>query len=144
MKKCPRCEHVKDDSEFAIRNRLMRDGITRKQYLEPKCKLCKSELRREWGKQNPDKVRKYNTGAHKNYLTAKRRAMLKNATPIWADMDKIRKLYVEAKEIENLTGNKHEVDHIIPLQGKLVCGLHVEYNMQVIPAEENRRKSNLY
>ncbi len=142
MKKCPRCNLVKEDSDFAIRNRLMRDGVTRKQYLEPKCKKCKAELRREWGSKNPDKVRKHNIGAHKNFLTAKRRALLKNATPCWADMDKIRQLYIEAKSIEDLTGNKHEVDHVIPLQGRTVCGLHVEYNMQVIPAEINRRKSN--
>jgi 5-methylcytosine-specific restriction endonuclease McrA len=37
---------------------------------------------------------------------------------------------------------KHEVDHIVPLKSPLVCGLHVEHNLQVIPATQNRRKHN--
>ena len=40
------------------------------------------------------------------------------------------------------TGIKHEVDHIIPLQSPFVCGLHVEYNLQVITAKMNRSKGN--
>lgn len=65
-----------------------------------------------------------------------------NATPAWADRDRIAAVYVEAQRLSELTGNPHEVDHIVPLQSRLVCGLHVEHNLQVIPASINRSKSN--
>lgn len=100
--------------------------------------------RKEWGESNPEKVKKYNTGPDKNFLTAKRRAKIKNATPSWADIGAIRSLYHKAKEVSEITGTPHEVDHVVPLQCKYVSGLHVEYNMQVIPAVDNRKKSNSF
>lgn len=57
--------------------------------------------------------------------------------PQWADMDAIREIYVNRPE-------GYHVDHIIPLRGKLVSGLHVEYNLQYLPAMENMRKHNTY
>lgn len=143
MKKCTVCYVEKQLEEFAIRRRKLKSGEV-KEYRKSQCKECMARMRREWGKENPDKVKKYNTGPDKNYLTAKRRAALKYATVSWANLVEIRKLYKKAKEIEAITGVPHEVDHIVPLQGANVCGLHVEYNMQVIPASENRKKSNLY
>ena len=65
-------------------------------------------------------------------------------TPAWADMDLIQGFYDEAERLSKETGIKHHVDHIIPLQGELVSGLHVEHNLQVIPWDENIRKSNHY
>jgi hypothetical protein len=64
------------------------------------------------------------------------------ARPQWADLDAINDLYRRAKMLTESTGIPHEVDHIEPLLGKDVSGLHVEYNMRVITRTENRRKSN--
>ena len=88
----------------------------------------------------------YNKNKYR-YLAAaaKRKARKLQATPEWLTASQeaeIIQLYKKAKELENITGNKYHVDHIVPLQGKNVCGLHVPWNLQIIPAEENLRKSN--
>ena len=62
----------------------------------------------------------------------------------WANRLSIRDFYVLAQKITYETGVLHEVDHIIPLQGKKVSGLHVENNLRVISMLENRRKHNHY
>jgi hypothetical protein len=68
----------------------------------------------------------------------------KEATPKWANMEKIRAIYDKAAELTLTTGILHEVDHIIPLRHPLVCGLHVETNLQVLTQIENRKKSNKF
>jgi len=70
--------------------------------------------------------------------------MYRYATPSWADRQQIAQLYKQAKELTATTGVRHEVDHIIPLRHPLVCGLHVETNLRVIPAYENQKKSNFF
>jgi hypothetical protein len=80
-------------------------------------------------------------------ISAKRRAKQLNATPSWLSNDdiiNISKLYKEAKAISLSTGMPHHVDHIVPLQGKNVCGLHVPWNLRVIPATDNLIKSNKF
>ncbi len=71
-----------------------------------------------------------------------RRAKKLNATPSWSEKDKILILYQKAKWLESLTGLKYHVDHIIPLQGQSVSGLHVWANLQILEASENIKKSN--
>jgi predicted GNAT family acetyltransferase len=68
----------------------------------------------------------------------------KAATPLWANIEKIEAFYVQAQLLTQKTGVKHEVDHIVPLQGRRVTGFHVESNLQVIPKALNRAKSNRY
>lgn len=75
---------------------------------------------------------------------AKRRADQLRATPPWADLKAIREVYKEAKRVTLATGIPHEVDHIVPLKGRKVSGLHVHFNLQVIPMLDNRRKFNHY
>lgn len=60
----------------------------------------------------------------------------------WADPVAIKALYAEAARLTAETGIAHEVDHVVPLQHPLVCGLHVEGNLQILPAEVNRAKGN--
>lgn len=86
------------------------------------------ELQREWTKRNLKKAAAWN---------AKRRAARLNATPPWADLDAIRRIYEQCPP-------GHHVDHIIPLRGKGVCGLHVHYNLQYLPARENLKKGARY
>lgn len=65
--------------------------------------------------------------------------------PSWVtqeDLDVMVEMYKEAKAMTVETGVPHEVDHIYPLQGKLVSGLHVPNNLRVIPRVDNRKKSN--
>lgn len=80
-----------------------------------------------------------------NALCAKRHAAKLKATPPWlaeAHYAEIAAFYKQAKEMETKTGIKHHVDHIIPLQGKNVCGLHVSWNLQILTAQENLSKGN--
>lgn len=75
---------------------------------------------------------------------AKRRANKFDASPAWANEFFIEEAYHLAKLRTKVTGFKWHVDHIVPLKSKLVCGLHVETNLRVIPAVENISKSNRY
>lgn len=94
------------------------------------------KIAREWAKRNRDIVSANNR---------KRQARKQNATPAWfGEFDDfvMKEAYDLAKRREAATGIKWEVDHIVPLAGRKVCGLHVGGNIQVIPMAENRKKSN--
>lgn len=68
---------------------------------------------------------------------------MRRATPVWADMDKIKAIYRQAAKMR-AAGNDVHVDHVIPLNGKRVCGLHVHNNLRIIPASDNYAKRNRY
>jgi hypothetical protein len=76
--------------------------------------------------------------------TSRQRAKRTQRVAPWADKDAIRGFYEKAVTLTRETGIEHEVDHIIPLLGKLVSGLHVENNLRVIPKDVNRLKSNRF
>jgi hypothetical protein len=78
----------------------------------------------------------------KTLWDANRRAAEKQATPKWANQFFISEAYHLAKLRERVCGGIWHVDHLVPLQSKRVCGLHVEHNLRVIPGIENVRKSN--
>lgn len=147
------------------------DPVKRKQILEKNAEwqLHNKEkvllIKSRWAKQNKEQVKsasaaykKSNKEKIKQYAkernsrpdvvvmnrcnTVARRAGLNKATPSWVNKSEIRKIYTRSADLTKRTGTAYEVDHIIPLQRKDVCGLHVPWNLQVIPATENRRKSN--
>jgi hypothetical protein len=63
-------------------------------------------------------------------------------TPSWVDLKKIEQFYEEAHRLTVALDTPYHVDHVIPLRGKRVSGLHVHTNLQVLPGEENLRKHN--
>jgi len=94
--------------------------------------------KRNWVINNPDKLR---------IKHARRRASKLNATPKWEtsqDRETIAHIYWLANEFSKACSVKYEVDHIIPLQGDFVSGLHTPLNLQILPAVDNRKKSNTY
>lgn len=120
----------------------------RKQYLSNKERH--RALQRAWRADNPDydkdggrrraAKRRAEHADKVNANTAARKSYVKQATPPWANPFFIAQAYHIAKVREGMLGGKWHVDHVIPLRGKTVCGLHVENNLQVIPASINLKK----
>jgi hypothetical protein len=77
------------------------------------------------------------TQAYKTFLAQKRECAKKLRTPKWADLRAILDIYVNVPL-------GHVVDHIYPLQGKLVSGLHIASNLQYLTQRENNQKYNLF
>ena len=77
-----------------------------------------------------------------NAYQARRRAAKKSALMPWIDVNVIKNFYTEARRLTKLTGVKHHVDHIYPLQSEYMCGLHVETNLQILTEKENILKGN--
>jgi hypothetical protein len=161
MKTCPKCGECKLLSDFS-KDKTHKDGLQshckpcraqfkkhrRKAYNEASRKQCKRwrEENREayrkyvkhWGEENQDK---------RNARTAKRRAAKLQRTPHWLtknQLDEIETFYTAALAFRLYTGQEYHVDHIVPLQGKNVSGLHVPWNLRVISAIDNLKKSNLF
>jgi len=96
----------------------------------------KRAYRKVWDQANPE-VKKIHVNV--------RRRRHRQATPKWLSPEQraqIRALYQAAAALTKGTGAPHEVDHVVPLAGDNVCGLHVPWNLQVVPMPLNRRKSN--
>lgn len=123
-------EWVRTNPETKEAGRQRWKERNRERYLEVCARAGKS-----WRQSNPEKV---------TAKTARRRAQLRQAAVDWADRKEVLAFYREARKRTEETGMEHQVDHIIPLQSRLVCGLHNEFNLRVITADENRRKHNRF
>ena len=100
--------------------------------------------KKAWRKANPEKTaasskawRQRNAGAV-CAAKAKRRAAKLQRTPVWSETENIKGVYVEAQR------QQMQVDHIIPLQGELVSGLHVWGNLQLLTPKDNYSKGNTF
>ena len=118
-----------------------------KRYYEKNKEVVKAKAAtrpREHQRQYRETYRINNPDYHKVKCNARRRRH-REATPAWLtkeQKDNIKQLYIEAQKLTKLTGVRYEVDHIIPLTNDSVCGLHVPWNLQVIPKLENLKKAN--
>ncbi len=147
---CKACRGIKGKARYqANKDRLLaqksewraanRDRILaqKKAYREANKERLSAD-NKAYRQAHPDKV---------NARVAKRKARKLKATPVWLTAEQnaeINALYTEAKKLEMITGDKYHVDHIVPLQGKNVSGLHVPWNLQLLTEEENLQKSNSY
>ena len=150
-KSCSRCKQLKILAAFAI-NPSRKDGHNNE------CKDCYNERYRlrtptskrytkfggtkeEYNKQYYPQHYQNNKGYYRNKCAIRERN-IKQAFPDWANKFYIYEAYELAQLRSKLFGFLWEVDHIIPLVNKQVCGLHVEHNLQVVPAQWNKQKSN--
>lgn len=152
MKLCSACQSEKDFAEF-YKDKAKKDGHA------STCKTCSNERAKRWSTQNPQqrsvsrlKWAEENPEAHKLSKqgwkqrnkaavmagTRKRQAALLNRIPVWYSDKPVRKIYEKAKQYG------FHVDHIVPLQSDLVCGLHVFDNLQLMHPSENCAKNNKF
>lgn len=149
MQKCNKCNTIKEFTEFHKR----KDTPTGYRYS---CKECHnahyrnkfnqdSEFRSAKRKRNRRHFK--NNKDYYNAKNAKRRAAKLERTPSWlieSDWNRINGRYALAQHMQHLTGDIYHVDHIIPLQGDEVSGLHVPDNLRVVLASENLSKGNSF
>lgn len=123
----------------------------RKRYQTPKRKAQKYDSSNKWRLSNPQKRKeicaRYNAKPQAKIAAAERRAKRVaregKAMPSWADKHVIHFFYTTMKYLRKEGINVH-VDHVIPLFGKYVCGLHTHTNLQLLMADMNIRKSNKF
>lgn len=166
MKRCARCGVEKTDGDFPI-NRTLSSGLH--SYCWPcQRELCRSyherhkaarnSVRREnyaanpmpakkqtrdYYRKNREKILAHSNDRHLvNATAARRRARKVLAAAGWRNDFFINEIYDLARLRAQYLGVPHHVDHVVPLQSKFVCGLHVEHNLRVIPATQNQEKHN--
>jgi hypothetical protein len=169
VKTCSKCHAAKDESLFnpmprgptRLRSYCKACGSAQSRAWAGKNKAAADEHKRAWAAQNREQT---NSRARSKFaespavaeriaewrrinrhkvapLTARRRASKKNATPAWADPARIAAVYRFADACRR-AGIDCQVDHLVPLQSPLVCGLHTHHNLAVMATPDNQAKSN--
>jgi hypothetical protein len=161
MKQCTKCKETKPLTEF-------RKHKSTKDKLTTYCKPCLTAQVKGWVSDNKNYLRDWNAEyrlkaketlrenakrwrqnnkGKKNADTALRFASKMQRTPKWLTKEQkqqIKDFYVMAADLEKIFPWMQCVDHIVPLRGKEVCGLHVPWNLQILSAKENMEKGNRY
>jgi hypothetical protein len=128
-------------------NNKERLDLKNRDYVE-KNREKVSDYKKDYDKENRERLnaqkRKWaveNKGyyAHKS---AERRCYKLDATPPWSDLERIKTIYTACQKVTEMTKKEHHVDHIIPLKGENICGLHVWWNLRIVPAKINLSKGN--
>lgn len=131
---CKKCQTHKDDNEFYVRQ----SG-----KIASPCKPCTLKMHRLWEIKNPGKKKK--TAAiwklnnrdkllmYNKMGQTKRRLIVARQTPEWANIKAIKDFYLNCPK--GMT-----VDHVLPLNGADICGLHIEYNLQYLTKSANSKK----
>lgn len=161
MKTCSKCKKELEFKEFN-KNRSQKGGYNNN------CKICHYNYNVIWSSENPTVVNeksgkwRRNNPKHRsrtasayakrypgkvNAINAKRRCAKISRTPPWLTKDhgeEMKEVYCLAKELSWLSESPLEVDHIVPLQGDNVSGLHVPWNLQILPKCLNCIKNNKF
>jgi 5-methylcytosine-specific restriction endonuclease McrA len=127
---------------YQVANREAIKSANKARYDANKEARC--EYSRAWAQANPERAaatRKAYRQDNPEIVAAallRRKRRVERATPPWADNSVIRQIYMDAR------ASGMDVDHVIPIKGKLVSGLHVETNLQLLTPGENKRKNNKF
>lgn len=148
FEKNPEAKKKKQEREYnwKIKNKKRKLQLDKEYRVRNKESIKKRQ--KDYIKNNPEKIKiakkKYeNKNPHiRAKIKTKRRQKERQSIPKWSESDKINIVYKKAKWLESLTGLKYHVDHIIPIQGENVCGLHVWANLQILEASINCSKGN--
>ena len=136
--------HAKRYKEWLLKNKDHKKAYN-KQWLKDNLEHSREYAKQYWNNKKDVKKKHRQTDYHKNKPrfianSAKRRAYKLKATPSWLNETHIKEIlafYILAKKLSKETLVKYHVDHIEPLKGEDVCGLHVPWNLRVVTAAEN-------
>ena len=164
MKFCARCKQDKALGEFS-KNSARKDGV------QTYCRVCTQEFNKDKGydarrwaekrehesarnkvfRQRPEHKATERMRARRKRLAAPelirarnaaRKAHIRRATPAWADKKAMQEIYAAAEMMKAAAGVEVHVDHVYPLRGENVCGLHVPENLQLLTWKDNLQKSH--
>lgn len=132
------------DARKAIANKWARSNKDSRRAWKAKARKIDPLKMRKWCLEHPEEKKSINRRwviANRPRILARvraRQAMKIKALPKWANLEAIKSIYKEAASLGM------EVDHIVPLRHPLVCGLHVETNLQLLTIHQNRSKRNIW
>lgn len=159
---CRQCQKINQQEQYR-RNKAKRQAEA-KVYYEANKESYKQRAK-EWAARNPEKrkqvARSYvennpdkraatqreqqekNPGYYRAHYKM-RQTRKRKALSTWADLEAIEAIYRQCAFVSRFTGIKHHVDHYYPLKSDVVCGLHNQHNLRIIPATVNLSKGNSF